>query len=72
MSDRSQVESEDGLYHEVGNTHRALLMTGFIIAGLVVAGLAFPAEWPIIKRVVGGVFLGVGSAFCVYINRFLS
>lgn len=41
------------------------------IVGLVVAFALFPEEWSAGRKVLAGVFTGVGSTFCVFMPRMI-
>ena len=47
----------------------AALFALFTVVGIAVSVLFFPAEWSLLRRLVFGVILGVGSGLCLFANR---
>ena len=45
--------------------------TVFTVGGLVVAFTVFPSEWSFVRKVLGGLLTGYGSAFCLFANHLL-
>ena len=46
-------------------------LTLFTIGGLAVGAILFPSDWSMVRKVAGGLLLGCGATFSVFLPRMI-